>query len=988
VKLTPKVRPYRPCEPTRRLQSKPSISSRKAVLTALPLCLLLVLPLKVNADDWNERSTQPLLTITAPQQSARLDGNSITITLQISRNAKEHSLAVRLNGTPIAKEFQPSGKCRSAICSRSATVNAEDGLRPGANVLRASIEGDNGRHDRDKIRFKWQTNGGVGATPAPEPFQLTSAIGFTTLAPGGQASGSPWIQLASNALHGGTVSYPTPSQATCTTTYQVLVLNRQTLGETSYNCYDSDTNLTTALAQLSSSDLVIAGTTLGHNAGSAMNTTSIGGTSYLKVPAAQYPQGYMAIGVGGATSGATESYYLTAWLNDDQDSGSYLPQMSGILSTDSVDNFNYHPTNNTTFSVVNTPGSGGPYQISVNDTVGNVTYTPPASSANGFWLLALKRTKLGNLFSCDTNVTPTPCGAFYPTGNSNSSIAQVYALALASALNGVSSEQLLFLVSIGTPFNGAPPSQLSAAVENLGGAGQSLLTISQNGEKYNYTLITSTDPSFTKSYPGGEAVVSSNLNVNQGQTGSVYGVLSRGLNNLYVTASVNQGNVLTDTVVADQSLYQLAWKQPQPWPLMDTPARQGAYRYLSYIVAKTVLPSGAAPVDDVRSQYTSSNNTAIVTGKPILVPYPNGGTWTDNVPGSPDQGTVYTFLPNDMNAVAAQLSAEFSDLSAVGSYMLGSTTNVGLKPSLVAGNNAAVLTMLGAAATAGSQLSAPTSASTKLNPAAMSNILRATMSLLSVVSPEIAPLLVVAGATLWLSTASSPLDKTSTGIPSPFNDVTTTLANLANADYLSLYTENTGDAFDQMLDNIDSDWYKLSTAATNSATVWKVQQQSDWDSVTQALAESARVQFYSAIFASVYSIDVFPAQPISVSQPSDIGSTKAPNQPCGIRCRNICDGLYSSLPSNGWVKHGLGPSYDFLIVGGPLKDNNTNSMSEKLPSSSYLDTLFGSSISSGDLNLITDQFFASNSILSQRTGTAAPGYSAQGLCYAFGPIAP
>lgn len=835
-----------------------------------------------------------------------------------------------------------------------------------------------------------EKNGGVGTTPTA-PFQLTSSISFTTLAPGGQASGAPWIQLYSNALRGGTITYPTASQATCTTTYQVLVIDRQTLAEKSYACYDTDAALSNALAQLVPADpgvtlpdLVVVGTTLLHNAGSDLDTTDIGGTDYSKSPAALRPQGYMIIGIGGASGGASESYYLSSWLNDDLDPNTYLPQLNGLLTTDADNNYVFHPTNNTVYSVVNTPGTNtGPFQITVDDTVGSVTYTPPPDSADGFWLLALKRTALGNLFSCDTNVTPTPCGAFYQTGNSNTTIAEQQANLLASALSGASSEQLLFLVSIGTPLSGTPPAALLNAVEFLGGAAQTLLTISQNTDTYNYTLISSNDPAFSKIYPGGNVVVSSNINTAQGQTGSVYGVLSRGLTSLYVPVSTNQGNVLTDAHVADESLYQIAWQQPGPWPAMDTVGRLGAYRYLSYMVTSNVLGNDAA-TDDIRSQYPSSNNTEIATnGQPRQVPFPASGTWTDIAPGSVDNGTVYTFTQADMTAVATQLALEFSALVKVGDYMNGTSTNVGLRPTLVSGNTATVLAMIGAAATAGNALSAPSSAKTTLNPAAMANILRASTALLSVVVPEAAPVLSVASAMLWLSTATSPLDKTSTGIPSPFNDVSKTLEELAEETFQSDYVGNTGDAFDQMLDNIYSDWTKLDTVAAKVVTTWKVPQQSDWDAVTAAIAASSKVHFYSELLASVYAMDVFTAQPSSVTHPSGIGSVQIGNPPCRFQCEQTCVALYSSsLPSNGWVKHGLGPStFDFLIVGGPISNNNTNAMKEKLPTTDILNTLFGTNIDGGDLNLFNDQFFATYGILPRRFGSAAPGFSGGTLCY-------
>ena len=96
--------------------------------------------------------------------------------------------------------------------------------------------------------------------------------------------------------------------------------------------------------------------------------------------------------------------------------------------------------------------------------------------------------------------------------------------------------------------------------------------------------------------------------------------------------------MLTDAHVADESLYQIAWKQPGPWPALDTVGRLGAYRYLSYMVTSNVLGSDAA-TDDIRSQYPSSNNTEIATnGQPTQVPFQAGGTWTDIAPGIGRQG--------------------------------------------------------------------------------------------------------------------------------------------------------------------------------------------------------------------------------------------------------------------------------------------------------------------------------------------------------------
>ena len=152
--------------------------------------------------------------------------------------------------------------------------------------------------------------------------------------------------------------------------------------------------------------------------------------------------------------------------------------------------------------------------------------------------------------------------------------------------------------------------------------------------------------------------------------------------------------------------------------------------------------------------------------------------------------------------------------------------------------------------------------------------------------------------------------------------------------------------------------------------------------MTTALTQSARADFYTELIASVYSMDVFVGQPASVTAPSGIGSVKVGTPPCHGQCPQSCDALYSSsLPANGWVQHGLGPTHDFLIVGGPISGNNTNAMKETLPTSEILNTLFGTS--TGDLNLFNDLFFAANGILPRRVGTSAPGFSGGTLCYNF-----
>ena len=335
--------------------------------------------------DAASRKRPPLLTVVSPKPDDKFVSAKLAMTLQFSREAYRRSLLVKLNGKDITSLFQPRGACGVLGCTESAALTLKAGLKSGKNKVRLRIDSKLpwAPPDLQDFTFDWKPSSpNLGVTDAA--IALAPSLAFTTVSNGGQYDKNPWFQIYSNALNGGTISYP--SESPCTGVYQIVAINRQTLAEDSYACYGDDKSFTEALAALNPSDptqkpdLVIAGTTWYNNASSQLNTSSIGGTDYSKYASADQPLGYMIIGVPGAAAGtAYETYYVSS---NDNSNGSYSPRLNGILAIDSNNNYNFFEYDAVPYSVDAAKGV---------ITLNGITYTPPATVQNGFWLLEMDR---------------------------------------------------------------------------------------------------------------------------------------------------------------------------------------------------------------------------------------------------------------------------------------------------------------------------------------------------------------------------------------------------------------------------------------------------------------------------------------------------------------------------------------------------------------------------------------------------------------------
>src|SRR6202041_2346809 len=142
-------------------------------------------------------------------------------------------------------------------------------------------------------------------------------------------------------------TYPGTPYPSCSAGYLVVILDRQTLQEqtaspeSSPQCEPNSISLATYLnTRVNPNDLVAVGTVLGSNADAVLDTTPIGGTNYtVGVDGGGAPNGYMAIGVGGAAGGqAYENYYTNK-------TASVLPFATGMLVEDVNGNYNFQSAN-------------------------------------------------------------------------------------------------------------------------------------------------------------------------------------------------------------------------------------------------------------------------------------------------------------------------------------------------------------------------------------------------------------------------------------------------------------------------------------------------------------------------------------------------------------------------------------------------------------------------------------------------------------------
>jgi len=908
------------------------------------------------------------------------NGSSEAVVVQFPVETDVDSAKIYLNGQDVSTRFT-GAQCGTGQCQSGVLVEA-DGLKKAKNVLTATAKKTAGNGVvSGRLRFapeskltglqtqsagnaitssfaQTETVGGSGTLTG----FLPPTVSFNTLEAGGWKGGTQdWIQI-------GTQKYPSAAPGgSCA--ILVMVFDRQTLEEktsapeSSPQCVSGGTGLKSYLATLPAGDLVVLGTNYGVNADSNLDTTAIGGTDYTKAPyngnttLKTYPQGYMAIGAVGAANGSAYENYSSA---NGQSTNYYA---YGMFTEDSFGNYSFQSSDAIEYIVSpNDPVYGASVvktaiQAQFNNRYAGqnwLVYSPCGSTGcantsidNGYYLLIIGRDTLipvttGSNGSCNVvNTNPVAknevlyenCGTFFPTGSSSYGTATQAYQNLATALNAVTPGQLAFLTTVGTAAfadtangqfqvaataNGTSYAygQFAPALESLGGTPKTTLFLYQPNTAY--TLVSS--PGFGNSLTG-DAVVSTNIDSAQGQTGYVHGTLERDNNGLYRPADAAQETPAdaANNTGADYTLDKVTLQQPQEWPELSGSLTGGssaagmvsAYQYISYQLLTQYYLKGAqgAYLDDIHYYFTGGNNTSIDyhTFDPANLHYPGGTqgcySWNDPVSGQ----TLPCFTANDFSAVANQVSVEVVDLVNVLQFMVNGSTNM---KDIVAGGNASVALALTSAATTVYQSTlGPSTATTPvtLNLHKIFNLATKIESLaVAIASDGIIPPGTIGGGsgggsgngggnngqpsiftaikkTVTLvkdiskvaSAASGPF-YTGGHTPTPTTNYTfvATVSQLANSNLQGSMSIG----FDTALDSILSDWGRLNAIGpqitnTNNPTFYSQNQVAQNASVN-VLTQGAQRGFFLALLPVEYNVQFWPSTILGNTQP-DMSSIHA-----------------------------------------------------------------------------------------------------------------
>jgi hypothetical protein len=974
-------------------------------------------------------SPEKLVSITATS-----NGAAKSVIIQLPVGTEPNTITAVLNGKSVSARFNETPCDGGTGVCLSAALSEADGMRAGKNVLYAVAKKPDGTLVSSRLRFavsqdasklssaRYSTKataldtGGITATNFLPP-----SVALNTTTPGGWLPGSPWFQIGGQTypMYGG--------DDNCSPQiYFVVVLDRQTLQEVpgTEQCVTSASALNYYLGTIPPNAIVVAGTISNATVDPGLDTTPIGGTKYLPTtPQAllAYPRGYMIIGAGGAAPGsAYENYYSLS-------SGQVPTFATGTMVEDVNGNYNFqsggaveytvspNDPNYSNASVVTLLNVGTYYRYSSFNWPGRVVFSSPAGQTNGYWMLKLQRDNLDFDLNCGATGNPSKletdiqgCGAFYPTGSSNAEVATNAYQSLAAALNAVTPNDLVFLVTVGaaaysgnqsafdvanTSFTDGNSVQHNAyyqefdpALSALGGTPETTLSLSTPGSSYSFVTCLNCGNSLT-----GHSILSTSVYSQQGQTGYIHGIVQRSLNGLFWPTRASQESFAENAAGAgaDFTMNLVEAQQPVEWPELSNNLLSGAstvtgqvaaYHYISYELLTQYYMKGALGdyLDDIHYYFTGSNNTYIDyhTFDPVALSFPGQAgacyTWTDPVPAV----ALDCFTQQDFSAVSQQLSSEIINLDNVLLFMVNGSTN--MKDIVATGNGSAALALIGAAAEVeGSSLQPPPATQLTVNYSnilnLVSNVVNVGLSLASdgIVDEDTVDEITEFGSTLsgLVSGASSVTGGlyapgAKPPLPSPDETFQTTIAGLANSALQQQFTAG----FDTELDSILGDYGKLSAIGpliTNSNNkAFYAPNQIEQSAAVALLGQGSQRSYMMSLLPAFYAVQYYPTWP---------GNNPGPNYPDmgGYVSGATCNTWYAWSPqpppfvSTWYPAYAGNPHYwpeivygsgttDFYVIGGAAKNPGQTNQSIPFIDSQVALTLF----SATQLNIPLDAFVA------------------------------
>ena len=870
----------------------------------------------------------PGLVFTSPGFGGTVTGSSITVAVQVSLQENTASLQVKLNGQDISSRLH-SSSCNANSCTMQGTVATQDGLKKGQNLLSASVSGLAGAAGSvQRSTFDYQVEASTGdggntiqyyepvslgmrAANIGEPyFSITTGSTMNVADP---VQSFPTLKDAS-----GIISIPYPDAAygtSCSTVLQAIALNRQapSVQETTAcgsSVAEVESNLNSSLGRsLSTSDLVILGTTPGSVAPSGLDTSSLGGTNYSKVPSNLYPQEYSMIGVPGATAGsAHESYSVPPGAEAPIE---YHAGLNGTLMSDPNGNYNYVPSGDVSFQVTSNASSS----IQFSSPQYSAQYTAPPSTGGAFWLFVIEREHLVpiNLPSAGwtncTGPTSQACGGIFSVADGGAALAQ--------ALASISPQDMIFLVAQGCPYAtpyGTEP--LAAAIPQLGASGYSLFALNPQFNTCAFSLVSVNDGKHTNVLTT-PAALSANQNSAQGQTGSIHGYLALTNSGLYDVAGKDQVAAVDTSLspTVDYTFEQTASAQRVDWPLTDTPGHLAAYHDISYqLLTDPSIEETGSYLYDVRYFYTSQSGKA--GNLTSLIDSRLSSKANNPVVQSPWDKTA---TPQDFADAKSEILGELQALNSSMGYLTGNDGNSGVKGIL---NDSTTGIFTNIFATASDISADAANADSQTVDASGSNFTNMATGLVSIAGsiagvefPEIGAFLGVmstAASTGSAASASAP-----GSIPGPQSPYDVTLGELVNG--ASTYVQNLMFGFNGAVDNIFSDPGKLATIdalTSDSDSAWNFANLSVSTALTNSIEAGAARSMWLDVMPGLYGVRQTTGN--SQTNPDQLGSK--------LNNFGECSSVYANVPSASFVKvaNPAKPSLNdlYMLAEGPTVNNN------------------------------------------------------------------
>jgi len=950
------------------------------------------------------------LKIVKPEPAQIITGETtVKAVVRVGSEIHPKSLRITLNGKNVTRHTHKE-KCGADACRWSVELTTAEGLFTGQNQLVAFARGSDQSIKIERAEFFYDYGLGSGQD---QPQWDAPSVGLS-LNPGGA---QPWVTLTTGwpanmqdnldptqySLPYRDMTFPMAKDTPCTSRYQVVVLNRATpMREDGYMCPSDAATLKSDLANLpKGTEIVLVGTTFNNNVDAGLDTTSIGGTNYL-IPFNWQPMQYAAIGISGAEAGsAYESYYISSDLG--------MPYMkapfaNGVLAKDQNYNYNFHAGNSVQFEVYpNDPDYGtSAVFTSMSSSSGNSTvlgWFPAPGSSDGFWLLTLDRVTLlpVDLNQGLCNSESQTCGQFYHTGSQDASISAAAIQQLTTALHNANSRQLIFLVTVRQPFQpGAVLGGLIPAVNLLGGAGYVLPQLTA----YNstYTMIASGRVYANGFYAGAKSpftkgvVNSSSAFSQQGQTGFVRGVMARDNSSLYFPSVVSQedgkmnGEGAT-SISIDYDFYSISSQMPVDWPLTDTPGHLAAYhwasqQFLSNHYGKSQPPDPLSA--DVRYWYHSPTRASDMGNYNTDFQCPNTVT---NSPCDYPNNEV-SFTEQDLKDVDAELYTELTALHDTDLY-LGSNGIGGLIQTTYGNGGVVSDQVIDATYEVLKDQVMPVTANTSVTgatydwmnmAAGITSIAAAALGPVDL--PVAAAFMGVTSGALWTGSAIGPFATNDPGTPPSYESgFDTTLG--AMEEQAAVYSGNLALSYDISLDNIYSDWGKLSATGAktaDSSNGWYFDSNVSVLSLGNELANGVRRSIYGQLLPQFYQLDTYLQQPVpDLDKIGMFYSVDAYGE-----YLTSCHGSYSSTVLNNNNLYRVFPSpsgqgTDMFVFGGPIANQGSKNVDESFPSDSLLSIMFGTD--SGDLSIPQGLLLGTN-LLNLRSGGPNMGtYGGITQCY-------